>query len=198
MSVNKEENTESSRYSYYIDEQFYSELINRLPEWENLGKPVATAIERECQALLFQEARLLDDGKFDDWLALFTSKCLYWIPSNLDGKDPRKQVSIAFDDRRRLEDKVFWLQCGFAYAQTPRSRTSRIISNIEIFSSAKEEEVNIRSNFLIHEFRQGRMQTYAGWYGHRLQQQDGKWKIALKQVNLIDADRGHQNLSFLL
>ncbi|MEH1835395.1 MAG: aromatic-ring-hydroxylating dioxygenase subunit beta [Nostoc sp.] len=198
MSVNKEDNTKSSRDSYYVDERFYSELIKTFPEWENGGKPVNQSIELECKALLFLEARLLDDGKFDDWLRLFTSKCLYWIPSTSGGGDPRKEVSIAFDDHRRLEDKVYWLQCGFAYAQTPRSRTSRIISNIEIFSCAKEEEVKIRSNFLIHEFRQGRTQTFAGWYGHRLHQQHGKWKIALKQVNLIDADQGHENLSFLL
>lgn len=197
MSVNKEENT-NSRYSDYVDEVFDSELIKRFPEWENEGKPVNQSIELKCKALLFQEARLLDDGKFDDWLGLFTSKCLYWIPSTPGGGDPRKEVSIAFDDHRRLSDKVFWLQCGFAYAQTPRSRTSRIISNIEIFSCAKEEEIKIRSNFLIHEFRQGRTQTFAGWYGHRLHQQHGKWKIALKQVNLIDADQGHENLSFLL
>ncbi len=198
MSVNKEENIKSSRDSYYVDEGFDSELIKRFPEWENEGKPVNQSIELKCKALLFQEARLLDEGKFDDWLGLFTSKCLYWIPSTPGGGDPRKEVSIAFDDHRRLEDKVFWLQCGFAYAQTPRSRTSRIISNIEIFSCAKEEEIKIRSNFLIHEFRQGRTQTFAGWYGHRLHQQHGKWKIALKQVNLINADQGHENLSFLL
>ncbi|MEH2208109.1 MAG: aromatic-ring-hydroxylating dioxygenase subunit beta [Nostoc sp.] len=198
MNSYNKENPKSSRDSYYVDREFYHELIKRLPEWENEGKAVNQSIELECKALLFLEARLLDDGKFDDWLGLFTNKCLYWIPTIPGGGDPRKEVSIAFDDHRRLEDKVFWLQCGFAYAQTPRSRTSRIISNIEIFSCAKEEEVKIRSNFLIHEFRQGQTQTFAGWYLHRLHQQYGKWKIALKQVNLIDADRGHENLSFLL
>lgn len=199
MSVNQEEEyTNSSRYSYYVDDAFYTELIEGLQDWEYERESVHQSIRLECEALLFREARLLDDAKFDAWLRLFTSKCFYWIPSIPGGGDPRREVSIVFDDRRRLEDRVFWLQCGFAYAQTPRSRTSRMISNIEIFQCAKQGEVRIRSNFVIYEFRLGQMKTFAGWYGHRLQQQDGKWKIALKQVNLIDSDQGHENLTFLL
>lgn len=199
MSVNQEEEyTKSSRYSYYVNDAFYTDLIEGLEDWEYERESVNQSIRLECEALLFREARLLDDAKFDAWLKLFTSKCLYWIPSIPGGGNPRREVSIVFDDKRRLEDRVFWLQCGFAYAQTPRSRTSRMISNIEIFQCAKQPEVRIRSNFVIYEFRLGQMKTFAGWYGHRLQQQDGKWKIALKQVNLIDSDQGYENLTFLL
>ncbi|WP_414528536.1 aromatic-ring-hydroxylating dioxygenase subunit beta [Nodularia chucula] len=198
MSVNPEKNPRNSQYSDYVDEIFYSELIEGLHNWEDEDKPVNQSIQSECQALLFREARLLDAAKFDDWLSLFTNNCLYWIPSIPGGGDPKTEVSIAFDDHRRLEDRVFWLQCGFAHAQIPRSRTNRIISNIEIFSCTRKQEVKIYSNFIIHAFRQGQTQILAGCYRHRLQQQDGKWKIALKQVNLINGDQGHENLSFLL
>ena len=34
-----------------------------------------------CEQFLLHEARLLDDGKFDDWLALFTPEAWYWVPS---------------------------------------------------------------------------------------------------------------------
>ena len=27
------------------------------------------------------EARLLDEARFDDWLALFTADAWYWVPS---------------------------------------------------------------------------------------------------------------------
>jgi benzoate/toluate 1,2-dioxygenase beta subunit len=199
LSVNQEEEyTNSSRFSYYVNDRFYTELVEEINKWEDEQELVNQSIRLECEALLFREARLLDEAKFDAWLELFTSNCLYWIPSILDGGDPRREVSIAFDDKRRLEDRVFWLQCGFAYAQTPRSRTSRMISNIEIFPCAKEGEIKIRSNFVIHEFRLSQMKTFAGSYRHKLHQQDGKWKIALKQVNLIDSDQGHENLTFLL
>ena len=34
-----------------------------------------------CERFLQHEARLLDEGKFDDWLALFTPDAWYWVPS---------------------------------------------------------------------------------------------------------------------
>lgn len=190
--------TDPSRSSYYIDDAFYTKLIQQLSDWHQEGIPVNSEVRSSCEALLFREARLLDDGQFTAWLDLFVPECLYWIPSVPGGGDPRRQVSIAFDDRRRLEDRVFWLQCGFAYSQTPRSRTSRIIGNIEAVQGATATEIRVRSNFVIHEFRQGKLRSIAGWYGHQLHQQDGNWKIVLKQINLIDCDQGQDNLTFLL
>ena len=43
---------------------------------------------RRCEQFLLHEARLLDDGKFDDWLALFTPEAWYWVPSEPDQADP--------------------------------------------------------------------------------------------------------------
>lgn len=199
MSANKEiEYADTSRYSHYVDDAFYARLIKGLQEWDREGTPVDGTIRAECEALLFREARLLDNAQFEEWLNLFTSQCLYWIPTVPGGGDPRREVSLVFDDRRRLEDRVFWLQCGYAYSQTPRSRTSRMVGNIEVFYGKEDGELRIRSNFIIHEFRQGKSRSLAGWYGHRLLRQDDKWQISLKQVNLIDSDQGHDNLTFLL
>ena len=39
---------------------------------------------RACELFLLHEARLLDEGKFDDWLALFTPEARYWVPSEPD------------------------------------------------------------------------------------------------------------------
>ncbi|MEM8504511.1 MAG: aromatic-ring-hydroxylating dioxygenase subunit beta [Cyanobacteria bacterium P01_D01_bin.1] len=191
-----------SRYSCYIDDAFYRELTDGLQDWDRESLPVDAPVDMEvrshCQALLFREAGLLDDGRFDDWLELFFPECLYWVPSVVRGGDPRTEVSIAFDDRRRLEDRIYWLQGGFAYSQTPRSRTSRTISNIEVLQGSTTEAANVRSNFVIHEFRQGEMRSLAGWYGHRLKKQNDRWQIRQKMVNLIDCDQGQDNLTFLL
>ena len=58
-----------------------------------------------CEQFLLQEARLLDDGKFDDWLALFTPDAWYWVPSEPDQADPVETVSLIYDDRRLLDDR---------------------------------------------------------------------------------------------
>ena len=75
---------------------------------------------------MLHEARLLDDGKFDDWLALFTPEAWYWVPSEPDQADPVETVSLIYDDRRLLETRVRRLASPRMYSQEPRSRTSRI------------------------------------------------------------------------
>ena len=40
------------------------------------------ALDQEsCERFLLHEARLLDEARFDDWLALFTPDGWYWVPS---------------------------------------------------------------------------------------------------------------------
>ncbi|MEN9223446.1 MAG: aromatic-ring-hydroxylating dioxygenase subunit beta [Thermostichus sp. BF3_bins_97] len=173
-------------------------MVKSLQDWHQAGIPVDSKTQREAEALLFAEARLIDLGQFQEWLNLFVPECLYWAPVVPMGGDPRKQVSLIFDDRRRMEDRVAWLTCGFAYAQTPPSRTCRILGNIEVFQTQREDELRVRSNQIIQEFRVSQSRTFAGWCGHLLRQTSEGWRIVIKQVHLIDCDQGHENLTFLL
>ena len=49
---------------------------------------VRADLRQEIEAFLYHEARLIDDGKLDDWLALFVEDLTYWIPCNEDDIDP--------------------------------------------------------------------------------------------------------------
>jgi benzoate/toluate 1,2-dioxygenase subunit beta len=80
------------------------------------------ADRQEIEAFLYHEARLLDDGRLDDWLALFTPDAYYWIPCNADDVDPARHVSLVYDDRQHLADRIWRLQSGWAHAQDPPSR----------------------------------------------------------------------------
>src|ERR1700744_1496118 len=93
---------------------------------------------RHCEQFLLHEARLLDDGKFDDWLALFTPDAWYWVPSEPDQADPIETVSLIYDDRRLLETRVRRLGSPRMISQEPRSRSSRIVAN----STLEEGETN--------------------------------------------------------
>src|SRR5204862_42120 len=79
--------------------------------------------------------RLLDQLKFDEWLALYAPECIYWVPSTPEIGDPRREVSISFDDRRRMEDRIYRLRTGYAWSQAPKSRTVRLISNVAVFAA---------------------------------------------------------------
>ncbi len=188
-----------SRVSQYVNDEFYRTLVANFSGWQRSELEVTNpAIRDRCQALLYREARFLDQGQFDAWLSLYAPECLYWVPATPQGGDPRKEVAIAFDDRRRLEDRVYRLRTGYAWSQVPPSRTARLIANVEVFGTAESSAYMVRSTFVISEFRAGETRRLAGWYGHRLAQHDGGWQIVVKQVNLLDCDQNLRNPSVIL
>ena len=56
----------------------------------------------------------------------------------------------------------------------------------------------VRSNFLISEFRPDGVRFLSGHSGHRFVAQDGRWLIAVRQVNLIDCDQNLRNPSIVI
>jgi 3-phenylpropionate/cinnamic acid dioxygenase small subunit len=185
--------------SYYVTNAFYQELIAAFTDWQRDQLAIEDAGERDrCRMLLEREARLLDELRFDEWLGLYAPQCIHWVPATPGGGDPRREVAISFDDRRRMEDRIFRLRTGYAWSQAPKSRTVRMISNVEAFATGSEAVRMVRSNFLISEFRPDGVRFLSGWCAHRLVAQGGLWLIAVRQVNLIDCDQNLRNPSIIL
>jgi benzoate/toluate 1,2-dioxygenase beta subunit len=188
-----------SRHSYYVDDALYRELIADFEVVRSDDPTVQDLAERDLfRGLLEREARLLDRLQFREWLQLYTDECLYWVPGTPNGGDPRREIAVMFDDRRRLEDRVFRLTTGFAWSQAPSSRTVRMISNVEVFASENPDQRLVRSNFLIHEFWDDETRALPGWAGHRFRRIDEAWRISAKQVNLLECDQCIRNPSIIL
>jgi 3-phenylpropionate/cinnamic acid dioxygenase small subunit len=188
-----------SRSSYYVNDALYRDLIGNFSDWQDDARIVTdVAVRDEFRRLLEREARLLDQLRYDDWLALYAPECVYWVPSTPNAGDPRREIAIMFDDRRRLEDRVYRLRTGFAWSQAPASRTVRLVTNVEVFSTASEAVRMLRSNFLISEFWSDETRMLAGWAGHRVMRNEGGWLIQAKQVNLIECDQSIRNPSIIL
>jgi len=182
----------------YVDDAFYRDLAAQFVDWQREDRrSLEPALLESCRGLLHLEARLLDEGRFEDWLALFAEECLFWVPGSAGG-DPKREIAVAFDDRRQLEGRIYRLRTGYAWSQVPQARTTRIVSNVEVFSGASDAVCMVRSSFLITEFRAGATRTFAGWNAHRLSRADAGWRILVKQLNLIDCDQNLRNPSLLL
>ncbi|HSM19224.1 MAG TPA: aromatic-ring-hydroxylating dioxygenase subunit beta, partial [Hyphomicrobiales bacterium] len=109
--------------SHYVGNEFYEKLVADFADWRREERESDDpALRDSCRRLLEREARLLEELRLDDWLALYAPECLYWVPTTPDGGDPRREVAVAFDDRRRLEDRVYRLQLAHAWSQRPPSR----------------------------------------------------------------------------
>ena len=110
-------------------------------------------------ALLYREARLLDDREWDDWLACYTEDVTYWMPAWDDDDrvtdDHESQISLMYyPDRGGLEDRVFRIKTERSGASMPEPRTSHNVTNVEVLAE-RGNEVDVRYNFntLSHRYK---------------------------------------------
>jgi len=185
--------------SYYVNEQLYQNLVDSFTDWQKDELAISAPDERDrFRMLVEKEARLLDQLAFDEWLAMYAPECIYWVPGTTNAGDPRREIAISFDDRRRMEDRIYRLRTGYAWSQAPKSRTMRMISNVEVFTAKTGDARMVRSNFLISEFRVDGTRFLSGWCGHRFTRGTAGWRIEVRQVNLIDCDQNLRNPSIVL
>ena len=151
----------------------------------------------QIETFLYREARLIDEHRYDEWLSLWTDDAIYWVPCNQDDADPERQVSIIYDDRVRLGERVERLKSGAAWAQEPKSRMRRVIANIEI-EEGENGEVSVASNFILAELRRHVQNLWAGRTLHKLRPENGGFKIAYKKVMLVNNDEEIPVLVFLI
>src|SRR5215470_17817142 len=122
---------------------------------------------QQVEQFIYYEAQLADEHRYDEWLALWTDDALYWVPSGHDDLDPKREISLIYDDRTRLQVRIARLKSGFAHAQEPKSRMRRVVSNI-VSTETENGEILTQSNFLLAELRRGKQDMFAGRTIHRL------------------------------
>lgn len=144
---------------------------------------------------LYHEAELLDGRHLDEWLALWTDDALYWLPAEAEAPD--RKVSLVYDDRARLGERVRRISSGFAYSQQPPSRTCHVIGNVRI-TDRGEDALRVASTCVVTEIRRGGQRLYSGPVEHLLVPDGDGWKIRRKVVRLVNGDTALGNLTFLL
>jgi 3-phenylpropionate/cinnamic acid dioxygenase small subunit len=105
-------------------------------------------LEREVERFLYREARLLDERRYDDWLALMSFDILYRAPVRIarEGKDDVVGIDELHhfdDDYGQLELRVQGLQVRSAWAEIPPSRTRRLVTNVSV-EPLEDEDLRAR------------------------------------------------------
>jgi 3-phenylpropionate/cinnamic acid dioxygenase small subunit len=162
---------------------------------------VSDAEYRAAVDFLHREARLADEARYAEWLALWTDDGVYWVPATTDpAADPERHLSHIYDNRARLETRVKLLMTGHRYSQEPPSPMRRLVSNVEV-APAGDGELSVASNFVLGELSVQARHEMRWWVGraiHRLRPADGALRMSRKTVVLVDAGEPLPNLSFLL
>jgi len=155
---------------------------------------------RAAVEFLYREARLADEARYAEWLALWTDDGIYWVPATTDpGADPDRHLSHIYDNRARLDTRVNLLRSGHRYSQEPASLMRRLVSNVEVASEGGE--LVAESNFILAELsvQAGHeMHWWAGRVTHRLRRVGDELRMSRKKVVLVNAAEPLPNLSFLI
>ena len=141
------------------------------------------------------EAWLLDDRKFKEWLNIFTDDLFYFMPrrKNVYRKDLAREITkygdlaIMEESKQDLEMRVQRLDTGMAWAEDPPSRTRHIIANL-VVEPLENGEVKTRTAFLLYKSHlETDQDLYAGMREDLLRQVDGAWKVC-KRTIVLDAN----------
>ena len=148
-----------------------------------------TAIgERELQAFIYHEARLLDERRWDEWLALFTEDGRYWVPLQGGAQaDDGAHNSIADENRLLLSLRIERLKNPRAHSQHPASHCQHVLQQPALERGEPRAGLyELRTPFVYTEARGAECVVLTGCYRHRLVSVEGGLRIRLKRVDLLN------------
>lgn len=146
-------------------------------------------LSAELAAFVYAEARMLDERRYDEWYALFSDDALYWIPLAPDQTDPLNHNSLMHEDKLMLKLRIERLKSPRAFSQQPRSRSHHLLQAPQVESIDNQTgQYLVRTQFLYTEAQGDAQQTYAGTVLHTLAREDGRLRVRLKRINLLNCD----------
>ena len=145
---------------------------------------------QQIEALLFFEAQLLDEGRFHEWLDLFTEDCTYRMPLREFVQGAVRNIQethfgLYDEDKSSLKMRVRRFDTGLAHVELPPSITQHLITNIRVEKSENGNEYIVRSNFLVFQLRhETKGDIFVGSRLDKIRLQNGKWYIAARTITL--------------
>jgi 3-phenylpropionate/cinnamic acid dioxygenase small subunit len=167
-------------------------------------------LKQEIEEFLYREADLLDERRYEEWLALVADDVRYWMPMRRNvkfGEEAREFTRAGqdinwFDEgKETLTRRVKQILTGMHWAEEPVSRISHMVSNVRLIevnpSAAEPHEVTVGCRFLIY---RNRVETETDFLvGKRedlLRRVDGQWQIARRKIVLDQNVLLTKNLTF--
>ena len=155
------------------------------------------ALRREAEQFLFREAWLLDQGRLEEWLELYTEDATYWVPLEHAQRDPYETCSIIHDDRTLLELRVKQARHQRAHARLPVARTCHQVGNVMLLEPG-EGELRVASTLVLVEFRQERQRIFGAQVEHRLRRTGAGLRIAHKRIALVNSEGELDGIAIIL
>jgi len=147
---------------------------------------------------IYDEARMLDEGRFSEWLDLWMPEGVYWMPLDYKQTDPDCVTSLLYEDQFMLRLRVERLNGARTFSQKPKSRCHHVIQRpfVDVMDAEANRYVTNTSMHYV-ETRLDDQFLLALTATHELCVIDGKIRIANKRVDLLNSDAAFGNIQLL-
>jgi 3-phenylpropionate/cinnamic acid dioxygenase small subunit len=162
-------------------------------------------LHHEISQFLYEEAALLSERRFNEWLELFTDDAEYQAPIRVTReRGAAWEVSPTgrlFDDTKQtLAVRIARLNTEYAWAEDPPSRVRYYLSNIRIRPAEEPDTFHVHYNVLIYRSR-GELPEYELLSTQRtdlLRRTQSGWRIARRTIVVDQSVLAVRNLSYFL
>jgi 3-phenylpropionate/cinnamic acid dioxygenase small subunit len=156
-------------------------------------------LKQQVEEFLYDEADLLDQRQFTEWLDILSQDLVYFMPirrnvkagthAERENTQEGKDISWFEDDKWTLSKRVDQILTEKHWAEEPLSRICHMVSNVQLIDAAPSneapKEVTARSRFLIY---QNRAETesyfFVGKRTDTLRIEDDSWKLLRREIIL--------------
>lgn len=139
--------------------------------------------------VLYDEALALDEGRFEDWLAMLDPEIRYVAPirQDLAPDTPLERtgpvLSFFEESLPTLGMRVAKLRTGLSQTESPPSRVVRLISNVRVGQLNDLDGIPVSSAFVVYrQHRQRDIEILAGRRKDTWRRRDGVWRLLQREI----------------
>ncbi len=153
----------------------------------------------ELRRFVYREARLIDEKRLDEWYELFAEDALYWMPLVRGQTDPQSHTSLFCEDRFLLKVRIERLKSPASDPQQQPSFCQHVLQRPELVERDDDaREYALRTPFVYFEARRDEQTVLGGVAHHDLRWVDGRLRIAVKRIELLNRDAALPSIQLFL
>lgn len=181
-----------------------NELANEVDVPEQAGRRIVRdaqyyELKRELEEHLYDEAELLDERRFKEWLDTLSDELVYFMPMTYNVKYGEhaqrektrfeKDMSWFNEGKWTLTKRAEQILTGVHWAEEPLSRLCRLVTNVQITDVQSDDsgpvEVSVRSRFITYQNRCEYEEYYfTGKRSDVFRKENGAWKLLRREIDL--------------
>lgn len=152
-------------------------------------------LKDEVEQFLYNEAALLDERRYEEWIDLMAEDIHYFMPIRQNVKfgewerensNPASEISWFDEGKDVLKGRVRQLMTGVHWAEEPVSRIRHIVSNIRVVG-VEGDQISTSDNFFIwHNRLLGEVNMFVGRRDNVLRRDPETGFKVVKRTILLD------------